>query len=74
MTIVEIAEFAGPVLTILGVYGRIAYRFGHQDAELKRQSDELKWQSLAIIQMTKKTGSVPPPRGKLMTLDEPLEK
>lgn len=67
MTVVEIAEIAGPVITILGVYWRVAYRFGRQDAELK-------WQSMAIVQMTKKTGSVPPPREKLMTLDEPLEK
>lgn len=67
MTLVEIAEIAGPILAILGAYGSLRERLGRQDAELK-------WQSLAIIQMTKKSGSIPPPREKLMTLNDSEKK
>jgi len=63
-------EVGGPVFGAYFGSLRFALQIGRQ---LGRQDAELKWQSLTMKRMAEKDGSVPPPREKLMTLDDPMQ-
>lgn len=68
------AEWVTAVVAIVALLGgafvyilRIAFWLGG----FKR---ELKWQSETLLKLSHKAGSIPPPRDRLMTLDDPMER
>ena len=78
------AEVVGPTLAVLGTGWRFASHFAQrmleqrdrtirQDVELAAQSRQLEWQSRMLELVGRRQGTVPPPRPKLTTLEEPFE-
>lgn len=61
-------EVGGPVFGAYAGSLRFALRIGRH---LGRQDAQLEWQSRALEGMARTAGTVPPPRGKLVTLDDP---
>lgn len=73
------------VLAIIGAVWTLGHRLGRQDADISSVKEdvesikeETRWQSRALIRLFSgnRHDSTPPtrPRGKLLTLDDPLEK
>ena len=54
------------LLALVGIIWRGGVRYGKTRAELR-------WQSSLMLQMARKSGTIPPPRERLMTLDDPWE-
>ena len=54
------------LLALVGIIWRGGVRYGKTRAELR-------WQSSTLLQMARKSGTSPPPRDRLMTLDDPWD-
>lgn len=64
------------LLAIVGAAWKLSSTLTRQDVDILSIKDELRWQSQAILRLFRGSRSDPPtrPRGKLLTLDDPLER
>lgn len=67
---IEVAKVAGALIgSTAGAY----FAARSNRAHLLRQDRQLEWQSRVLERAAEDSGSVPPPREKLATLDDPWE-
>ena len=68
------AEWVMAACAVIGLLGGALTLFWRIAYWLGQSRRELKWQSETLLKLAHKSGSIPPPRNKLMTLDDPSER
>jgi len=67
-------EFGAPAVSALAAAMSGAYRLGRQDRAAEQANadmlDEVRWLSKTVRRMAKRSGSDPPPRGRLPSLQD----